>query len=323
MKCIVTTLMVLAGVSLLAGPCWAETQECGGPGPAKMDEAEMAKRAAERIEKLIESLELTGEKEAKVQEIFKTHRQEMADWRRQNKARREVLRKALKEAREALQNIRGRMRELAVERKQRHEKLLTQLQAELSEEQIAKVKKHFARIWRHRRAGRFPGAHRWAGRFPGTLRKLDLTDEQKEAVKKILGEAKAQAKEAESPKAKAKIMRAARDKIASEVLTAEQREKLAAMPKCCAKGHKGRMFVGLDLTDQQREQIAEIRKDAGEKAKAAETRQEKRKIMRAVREKIVQEILTDEQRKQLREKRGHGQGKPCKWHKGKKEGKKE
>ncbi len=60
-------------------------------------------------------------------------------------------------------------------------------------------------------------------------------------------------------------------------------------------------FKGLDLTKAQKEQIAAIRKQAKTDAAKATTKEEKEKIHKAANEKIIAEVLTDKQRKQLEE----------------------
>jgi Spy/CpxP family protein refolding chaperone len=58
-------------------------------------------------------------------------------------------------------------------------------------------------------------------------------------------------------------------------------------------------FKKLDLSKQQKEQIAAIRKQAKADAEKATTKEDKEKIHKAANLKIRTEVLTDKQRKQL------------------------
>ena len=70
----------------------------------------------------------------------------------------------------------------------------------------------------------------------------------------------------------------------------------------------GEMFAGLNLTDEQKAQVKEILDAAHEKAKAADTPEAKRDIMKAAHEKIRNTVLTEEQRKKMDEKRADQAG---------------
>jgi len=144
-------------------------------------------------------------------------------------------------------------------------------------------------------------ARRKAGR-PGDLRGLDLTDEQKAQVKEIMQAAREQAAEAEGREAKMEIYKAARKKIAEDVLTEEQRKQVGQRRMRQRRVVVGRALGEIALSDEQKEQVQEIMQAARKKAAEAEGREAKREIYRAARAKVA-EVLTEEQREQLREMR--------------------
>lgn len=79
-----------------------------------------------------------------------------------------------------------------------------------------------------------PNAH-----HNGILSKLNLTDAQQAAVKKIFEDANEQAKSAPDKEAAMKIHKDAWEKVKTTVLTDEQRTKLAELKsECAAKQHK-------------------------------------------------------------------------------------
>lgn len=143
------------------------------------------------------------------------------------------------------------------------------------------------------------------------LAALDLSDEQKGQIEKIMADAKAAADQAETRQEKWKIHMEARKKIADEVLTAEQVGKLKAMHRRGARDAMGRIADALGMTEQQREQAKAIMEQARKDMQSAETREDKHKIMVEARKKIADEVLTAEQREKIekfRQGRGRGQG---------------
>jgi len=260
---------------------------------------EWDKLRARRLRELIQSMDLSDEQEAQVRQILQTQRQAVMNWRRENAGKFAELREKLQEARKAqdkaaVEAAIKEMKELGEARKQLHEDLIDQLKKVLDKEQMAKIKRFFADIRRRGRRGAM---------LLGAIKRLDLSEEQKAAARKILQAAKAQANKAEKPEEKAEIMFAAFAKIRKEVLTDEQRKKLEEMRERWGRGRRG-AFGRLDLTDEQKEQIEAIREQAREKAKAAETRQARREIRREAIKKIIEEVLTDEQRRKLHQGRG-------------------
>jgi Spy/CpxP family protein refolding chaperone len=149
-----------------------------------------------------------------------------------------------------------------------------------------------------------PGARAHGGQGP--LSKLDLTADQKAQVKAILEQMHKDVQAATDKADKAKIRKAAFEKIKTSILTADQLKKLAAM-KGAHAGANGNgaqhPFAGLakklGLTDDQKAQAKTILQQAHKDAQAATDKADKMKIMKAAFEKIKTSVLTDDQRKKL------------------------
>jgi len=146
------------------------------------------------------------------------------------------------------------------------------------------------------------------------LESLDLTKEQKTSIEAIREKARTDAEAAETWQARREIMQAAHDEIMA-VLTDEQVEELEQLrpgtpwgPGRPGRGHPGigpkgpfggpddtpPVFEVLDLTEEQKTAIDEIREQARTDAEAAETREIRRDIMQAAHDEILA-VLTDEQ----------------------------
>lgn len=272
-KCVMAVLVFLLLTSLTVQ---AEEGE-GGDRPRVREPGER-----------IKALDLSPEKKAQVLEILKMHRQAMANFRSEHAEKLKALREQMKAAREAkdrekMQALRQQMAEVRDGHKEQFENLESQLSDVLSDEEVAKVLKVMRR-------GHSGGQQ--AGQRGQRSARLGLDDDQKAKVEAILAEAKEQAKAAETREEKHKIMKAARQKIHSEVFTDEQKAKA---DKFRGQREKNK------LTDDQKSQIKAIMTEAKEKAKAAETREQKREIMKAARKKIHGEVLTERQRKRARQ----------------------
>jgi Spy/CpxP family protein refolding chaperone len=146
----------------------------------------------------------------------------------------------------------------------------------------------------------------------GPFSKLDLTADQKAQIKAIFEQAKKDAQTATDKADKAKIMKAAMEKIKTTVLTADQIKQLATIKGAHAGGKGGRMgnrgqhpFAGLakklGLTDDQKAQVKAIFEQAKKDAQAATDKADKAKIIKAAFEKVKTSVLTDDQRKKLAE----------------------
>ena len=272
----------------------AEGRRKGG-GKGQHDRGARGKAA---MDKLLAELKLPADKRASVAEILKTHHQAVANWVKENASKRGELRKQMAEARKAGDKDKARelgkeMRELGQARKELQENLFKQLGEVLTKEQLAKVKEMMRP---RRRAPRLTLA---------AIGKLDLTEAQQAAMKKIMAEAKAKAEKAENPRAKRRIRAAALRQVAKEVLTDAQRKKLHEMAAPPRRGAD--MLKGLDLTAEQQAQIKAIEETFREAMKTSETPEAKRDAFKARREG-VHGVLTEEQLKKLRERGGRGRG---------------
>ncbi|HUU23068.1 MAG TPA: Spy/CpxP family protein refolding chaperone [Phycisphaerae bacterium] len=297
-KYLLLVTMILVTVGMLGVMALGEEVRAGKP-----DRKPGPGGGAQLLERLVKELNLTEEQQVQVKQIWQTHAQAMQNFRKEHGEELKTLREKRKVAKEsgnkeALKPLAEQMKTLNEARMELGKNLEKQLTDVLTKEQLAKAKKIL-------RQGR-PGGDR---EMPGVnllrvLPTLGLDDKQKAQVKKILADAKAKAKDAETPEAKAEIRKAALDKIRTEVLTDAQRKKLAELAE---KGPTDRrpmadMLRGLDLTEDQQKQIREIRKEARGKAGQADSREAKAEIMKAARQKINQQVLTAEQRDKLRKR---------------------
>ncbi len=194
------------------------------------------------------------------------------------------------------------------------------LAAILNSDQLAKFEEMKAE-------GRGHGPRRRGGSKGGpmmhALKKLDLSDEQWASIKELH-----QARRAEMEQYKASGQRPTREEMQARhqamrvsieaILTPEQLSLLGEM-KASSRGrgengghrrHRGRGFglKGLDLSEDQKEQLRALWKGMAEerKARRASGVRPSREEMRALREAMrgaIADILTPEQRQQLEERR--------------------
>lgn len=141
------------------------------------------------------------------------------------------------------------------------------------------------------------------------------TDEQIAKADDILKAARKKAIDAKTPDEKLKILKAAREKINNEVLSEEQRDKLKDRRKQKRTKMHGLFMKKLGLSDEQQAKARNIMEKAHDKAHDAKTLADRREILKAAREKVRDEIMTDQQREKLKElwksrrgRRGQGQG---------------
>ena len=152
-----------------------------------------------------------------------------------------------------------------------------------------------------------PDGPKRAGRRHGGPRKMPdigLTDEQKKEIEAIRKDAMAKIKDAKGEDRKA-IFAKMREDI-NGVFTKEQLEKFK---KAREKGGPGRKRPDLGLTDEQKEKMAAIRKDAMAKMKDAKPGE--RKAIHEQMQKQIAELLTKEQLEKFKEfhqrgRRGRG-----------------
>jgi len=244
------------------------------------------------FDKVLKSLELSEEQAQRVEQIWTTHRQAVENWTKEHQGQFKELYAQTRKAKEdkdteALRAVREKMRKLTESRKRVAEDLFKQLGGVLNDEQMAKVR----RAMHHRGVARRPN------RMMAAFKDLDLTEEQKARMKAIREETKGLLEKAKTREEKGKILRESFSK-AGEVLTEEQRRKLKELIKRQRRQHDP--LAGLDLTTEQKKQVEAIRKEMREKMADAKDREARLAIHKEMREKIGQ-VLTDEQKKQLRE----------------------
>jgi len=291
-KFLSVTMMSVIAVGALSLPASGAGD---GEGHRKRARGERGKAM---FEKLVKDLGLTEEQQEPVRQKLKAARDERKNYQQEHgeelKALRAEMRKARKSGDEdAIKAAAAKMKTHREAMQQMRANLETQLADVLTEEQMKKFKAI--------RAGRGP-RRRPGARLLGALRRLDLTEQQRGQVKKIMSEAKTKANEAESAADKHKIMAAAIKKIRDEVLTEAQRKKLADLgDKPGRVGARGGMFKGLDLTDEQKKKIDAIRAEGRKKIQQADDAEAKRAAFREMREKIGA-VLTDQQREKLKKR---------------------
>ncbi len=203
-----TVSIVLIGLALIAMPMLAE-----GPGEGEQKGMRVGRGGGGGgrggMGRLIKSLDLEEDQKEPVRAAFKSHGEAVKTRRAESKELYKQLKaaydakdeEAIKAAREKLVAHRDGRKELAVE-------LLSDLEGTLSDEQMEKVREHFAKAGKGggKRGKRMGRRH---ARMAAAFEKLDLTDAQKARI--------------------SEIRQAAHKKIVEEVLTAEQREKLEKM----------------------------------------------------------------------------------------------
>jgi len=272
------SLVVTLGAAVLAlSAGWVLAQDAAAPAAPAAAPADAVKA---RGEQMAERLGLSAEQRGEMRAILKAA-QEQA----QNAPDREAKAKIL---REAMEKIKATV---------------------LGDEQRRK--------WDDVRESAGERARERAGEM---FDRLGLSPEQKESVKSIMQAAREEAQKATDREAKAKIIREAIEKVRSTVLTEDQRKKLEAAREGRGPGaggeniaervkeHLARLTERLGLTPAQEEAAGEILKAAhGEMQNAADP-QAKARILREAMEKIATTILTDDQRKKLREGREEGKG---------------
>lgn len=269
--CVVALSAMLSGVAMAQ-----ESRPAGprqGPGPGVVETGRM-------LEMLVKELGLTADQQAQVKQILETHRQAMANLLKE-------------EGQPASRPSRETMEKMAQLRQQ----LIAQLKAVLTEEQQAKLDK--LPMLAGPRPPMLDGQ-----RIHEIVDKLQLTDAQKQQIDGILKTARESAQATDDMQAKANIWRTALEDIA-KLLTPEQKAKVGEALRAAVPPGPLAMFAGLNLTDDQRQQIQKISADAQEQARAAEPGQA-RALFEAARENIIKNVLTDEQRKMLEERRREG-----------------
>jgi len=219
----------------------------------------------------------------------------MANWAKEHGPRLRELKAGIAKAKEdnnseAAKVAAAEMKKILEARKAVHDGLLKRLGEVLGAEQLAKVRRLLAP----------PQTNRRLRIMMAAVKKLELTDEQSQHVKKIHKQMRADLQQANTHEAKEKVIAAAVEKI-KKLLTEDQLEQL---DKITAKlSHRGRRdpLAGLDLTGEQKAKITAIRKQMHQKIRSAGTADARRAIVKEMHGE-VNAVLTDEQRARLRER---------------------
>jgi len=310
MKKLVTLIAIVLVFSAVSGELVARDEASKGDRKARGHRSGAAK-----LEKLLESFSLSEAELARVKQIFDTRRQADANWKKENAEDFKDIRAAMVQAKKdddsaAMKAARERMKKLMASRKSGSQEVFVQLSEILSKDQLAKVKG----LMSPQRSG--AGSHLLRGRvFSAALEKLDLTDAQQAAIKKIRDALKAETEKAhtamkaagtreekiEIGKSLSRATKDAWDKIKAilgEDLTAKLQQIAGEMAKSAQK--RNDPFAGLNLSGEQKEKIAAIRKSVRRKMQGAEGPDAKRAVISDMR-KEIDDVLSDEQKAQLKE----------------------
>ncbi len=299
MKTAKLVLAVMVGVVLLGSVALAEE---GAPGDRKQRRMRVREEARKgRLERMVKDLDLTAEQQKQVKQILDTHQQAIENWMKENgedlKALREQMRKARKDKdHEALKGLRKKMADGTKGRRELHAALRKQIDAVLTDKQKAQAKK--MRYQRYRAVIGARMVHRALGQ-------VNLSNEQKEKVKKIVADTKTAADKAKTPKEKGELWQKAVKTIKSDVLTKEQAKKFEqALLRMRRRQRQMSLFGALNLTEDQKAKSKKIRETYREKIKDAKP-EERRELIKKMREEL-ESILTDEQKAKAKKHRERG-----------------
>lgn len=292
------SIMLLVALSASAATALGADARRQRPRPRPKD------RLAGILAAIDKALDLNEEKLGQVEQVLRTHGQAMKNWQSENGEDLRDIQKDLAAAREA--KDRDKYRALAKKREQLMAGM-REIQAELPKrlgdvltaEQIKKIMPLLDPRRRNREGDPLQNIMRALGR-------LNLTDDQRAAVRKIMADFKKAAAEAKDPAARAKLSAAAAKKIVETVLTDRQRAALAKM-KDRRQPSRGTPFAGLDLGDDQKAALKKINETFMAAMKDADTPEKKRAVMRA-RWEQSQAVLTKEQLEQFRKQRQRQRG---------------
>lgn len=252
---------------------------------------------ARPLERILKELNLTEDQQKQVQQIMSTQRQAMENWRKENQAALKDLQKQLQDAKDSGDKDKIKADSLAIEkldqsRKAVRENVMKQLKDVLTPDQLEKARK-IMQEGRQQAREDHPGLRMLEG-----LKALDLTDDQKTQARAIFDDARKKADAATDPKEKELILKVAREKIETDVLTDAQRTKVRRLEGANAFLEVVRK---LNLTDDQKKQIRGIMDDAKNQADKAQTEREKKAIHIQAFKKVHDTVLTQPQREQLKE----------------------
>ena len=290
--------MLAAGVMLAGMTSQAVAQD---RGEGRRDRAASRPGDDRPLERLLKELNLTEEQQKQVQQIMDTQQQAVRNWRKENLLALKDRQKQLQDARksgdeEKIKAARQEVEKIEQSRKALHDNVMKQLKGVLTPDQLEKAGKF---LEQSREQGREQAREEHPGlRMLEGLKALDLTEDQKTRARAIFDDARKKADAATDPAEKELIMKVAREKIDTDVLNEQQREKIRRL---AGANRLLKAIQKLNLTDDQKKQIAQIMADAKAQTDKPARGQEKRDISRQAFKKIFDTVLTDEQRKQFRD----------------------
>lgn len=289
--------VALLGVLLVVSMAQAQQERPTRPGQGQRAPRQRRQTIRAFYERALQQLNLEEVQKTQINEKLKTHQQEAANWQKQFGEEANRLREQLTKAREdndekALRELTAKRAKLNSERSQLEEKLHGQV---LDVIRAPEKKEGLVRqILRGRR-----GLSQ-AGRVRLALLVVGVTSAQKDQAGKLLERAEAEAAKIQNRRERAAPLNKAVAEIKTKVLQNEAKaKKLDELLRSAAAGRG--MLAALNLSAEQQKKVDEIMAEA-RKAQPEERRNAMREAMRKIRE----EVLTEEQRQQLSQRRPRG-----------------
>ncbi len=295
MKTVKLVLIAMVGVMLFGASAMAQENATDKPTTQRR---EVRREFLNNLyERLVKELNLTADQQAQVKQIIETHKQAVENWQKENGAELKSLHEQMAKAREAndaeaVKALREKLDKIFKGRQELQESLNKQIKAVLTDEQKEKFE-NLSRLFRRAVEG--------VQQIHAALRGLDLNDEQKEKIKKIIAETEEAAGKVETPKEKGELWQQALNTIKSDVLTEEQAKKFE---QTLQQMRERRGFMGLmadlNLTDEQKAQMEKIEAKYRDQIKNAGP-EDRRELMKKMHEEM-NSVLTDEQKAKLEER---------------------
>ena len=301
MRAVLGIVIALAAISIPLGRAMAFPRSTAG-AEAAAPTAQPTDPLKERYARVMQELNLPGDKANKVQEILDDNYRTLAEWVAKVNPEVDKLRVQMKvihgsTSPKAVEQVKAAMKrygELQAEMKEIRTSVLGPLGKVLSPEQLAAAKAVL--LPQPKPEARTP--------MPDNpfhlLAKVNLTQEQTDQIAKIM---EAHKTEDKGSAPKAEPMAAAWGRIVKEVLTDQQRAQLeVARVEAAHRRMALAVLGGLKLTPEQMEKVDATWKEAFEAA--AKEPSSRIDIYSKALDKIIERVLTDEQRKQLEAGRG-------------------
>ncbi len=297
MKSLKIVAIVVLQVGMFTATGLAQTSQ-----PAR-EPGQRVEKMVEQMKQRLEKLNLSADQKQKIESVLQAQKQAMQAWVGAHKADLQAMKDQPAEQRKAA------MQKLMADRRQEMKKFHDQIRDILTPEQREQLKQEMTAARPGMAAGKRGGATSRPGmmaahRMHEGLSQLNLTDDQKAKVKDILKTAREQAKNMATPQEKKDILTKAMDNVKTSVLTKDQAAKLDELRKAGAAARTGAAagkgpFADLNLSDQQKTQVKQILTDARTQAQSAGTPEQKRTVRRQAMEKVLNTVLTPDQKAQF------------------------